>query len=116
MTRMLDRRNFLHRQLPPSPLLCTIGGKTVEVTSAKDVGAGRQGRREDASAPHGRRPAAAAVPSQFPTPEPAPGGQVREYWVQARSVTLGHRPEEGRRVDEAPDQRAHAGSAPSSTS
>ena len=24
--------------------------------------------------------------SEFPTPQPAPGGQVREYWVQARSV------------------------------
>ena len=83
MTRMLDRRNFLQSTAAAVPLLCSVGGKTFDVSNSKDV------ELADAAAAKTPRPAAAraaAVPSQFPTPQPAPGGQVREYWIQARSV------------------------------
>jgi manganese oxidase len=82
MTRMLDRRNFL-QSAAAAPLLCTVGGKTFDVSNSKEV------ELADEAAAKTARPAtarSAAVPSQFPTPEPAPGGQVREYWIQARSV------------------------------
>ena len=82
---MLDRRHFLQSTAAAVPLLCTIGGKTVEVENPEDV------KLADQSASKVERPAQAkassgTVPSQFPTPQPAPGGQVREYWIQSRSV------------------------------
>ncbi len=83
MTRLLDRRNFLQSTAAAVPLVCTIGGKTFDVSDAKEV------EQVDKAATKTARPATAStapVPSQFPTPEPAPGGQVREYWIQARSV------------------------------
>ena len=42
----------------------------------------------DAAARRVKRPAAVASAElgDFPRPEPAPGGRVREYWLQARSV------------------------------
>ena len=90
----LDRRNFL-QAAAAAPILCTIGGKTIEVADVRDVELADKAAAETAR-PAGARQriggaaqaeTPAAIPSQFPTPQPAPGGQVREYWVQARSVT-----------------------------
>ena len=78
MTRMLDRRHFLSSTAAAVPLLCSVGGKTFDVSTAREVD------EADTAAAKTPRPAKAAQ-SEFPTPEPAPGGQVREYWVQARS-------------------------------
>jgi FtsP/CotA-like multicopper oxidase with cupredoxin domain len=79
---MLDRRNFL-QAAATAPLLCSVGGKTVDVASERDV------ELADRAAAKTSRPAGAAsqAAQQFPTPQPAPGGQVREYWIQARSIT-----------------------------
>ena len=76
----LDRRQFIHAAAA-APLLCSIGGKTVELTSRHDV------ELADAAAARTPRPGAAAAQAaeQFPIPEPAPGGRVREHWIQARS-------------------------------
>src|SRR5688500_16074644 len=77
-----DRRGFLG--VGGAALLCTIGGKTVKLRSAGDV------RQADARAASLRRPPTARVDSvdslKFGSPEPQPGGQVREYWIQARAV------------------------------
>jgi hypothetical protein len=78
MTRMLDRRDFLTSTAAAVPLICSVGGKTYDVSTAKEVDTA------DAAAAKTPRPRAAALQSEFPTPEPAPGGQVREYWIQAR--------------------------------
>ena len=54
----------------------------------------------------------------FPTPKPQPGGQAREYWIQAAAAALGPRADRPRRVDEDADPVAaqvHARSATSST-
>jgi hypothetical protein len=75
---MLDRRHFLSSTAAAVPLLCSVGGKTFDVSTAREVD------EADTAAAKTPRPAKAAQ-SEFPTPEPAPGGQVREYWVQARS-------------------------------
>ncbi|MEA2311196.1 MAG: hypothetical protein QOE28_1164, partial [Solirubrobacteraceae bacterium] len=65
-------------------LLCTIGGEQV------DLGKPGAAAKADALAARVPRPPlarpAAAQSQDFPTPEPAPGGQVREYWVQARTA------------------------------
>src|ERR1700741_1939130 len=82
--RALDRRGFLAAGGAAGLLLCTINGETVAVRSPADV------RRIDAAAAQQRRPAAAAKEpidaAQYPTPEPQPGGQKGEYWLQARSI------------------------------
>ena len=83
MTRMLDRRNFL-QSAAAVPLLCTIGGKTVEVANPEDVKLADEAASK-IERPAGAKASQATVPSEFPTPQPAPGGQVREYWIQARS-------------------------------
>jgi FtsP/CotA-like multicopper oxidase with cupredoxin domain len=76
----LDRRNFLQSAVA-APLICTIGGKTFEVANPEDV------KLADTAAAKTERPTSAkAATQEFPTPQPAPGGQVREYWIQARSV------------------------------
>src|SRR4051794_22069453 len=78
----IDRRGFLG--VGGAALLCTIGGKRVRVHTAEDV------KPADGFAASLKRPAAARhdpVDSlKFGTPEPQPGGQVREYWIQARAV------------------------------
>lgn len=64
-------------------LLCTVNGETVAVRSPKDVA------RIDAAAAAQPKPPAAKDPidsTQFPTPQPQPGGQQREYWLAARSI------------------------------
>lgn len=55
----------------------------MEVASVEEV---ELADRTAASLPRPRGGAAGAMAS-FPTPEPAPGGRVREYWIQARSIT-----------------------------
>jgi FtsP/CotA-like multicopper oxidase with cupredoxin domain len=82
---MVDRRHFLQSTAAAVPLVCTIAGKPVEVLNPDDV------KLADEAASKVERPttakaSSATVPSEFPTPQPAPGGQVREYWIQARSV------------------------------
>ena len=82
MQGRLDRRGFLG--VGGAALVCTLGGKPLPLKTTSDV------READARAAGLKRPAAArrdAVDDlKFPTPEPQPGGQVREYWIQARSV------------------------------
>ena len=93
----LDRRNFL-QAAAAAPILCTIGGKTIEVADIKDVELADETAAKTARPASARREASAAqIPQEFPTPQPAPGGQVREYWIQARSVTWDIAP---KRVDE----------------
>jgi hypothetical protein len=82
--RRLDRRGFLGAA-GGAALLCTIDGKQVAIRSPRDVA------RVDAAVAQLERPAAARKPSRepldaasFPTPEPQPGGQRREYWIAAR--------------------------------
>ena len=76
---MLDRRSFLSSTAAAVPLICSVGGKTYDVSTAREVD------EADAAAAKVPRPEAKPAQSEFPTPEPAPGGQVREYWIQARS-------------------------------
>src|SRR3954447_25043781 len=82
MNGHIDRRGFLG--LGGTALVCSLGGKTLSLKSPDDV------RKADAVAAGLKRPAAArpeAVDSlKFGTPQPQPGGQVREYWIQARAV------------------------------
>ncbi|UGS34691.1 multicopper oxidase domain-containing protein [Capillimicrobium parvum] len=98
MNRGLDRRAFLG--VGGAALICTIGGKTVALRNPEDVAAA------DAYARSIERPAAAAAQKakpkppatdvhnpkdavdglSFGTPQPQPGGQVREYWIEAKSL------------------------------
>jgi len=78
MSRRVDRRSFLSASAGTA-LLCTIGGKPVEISSHKQV------EEVDAAVRGMTRPAAISEPQGFPTPTPAPGGKVREYWIQART-------------------------------
>jgi FtsP/CotA-like multicopper oxidase with cupredoxin domain len=78
----IDRRSFLAAG-GGLGLICTLNGERVVINSPDDVD------RLDARAAAVPRPASAAEPvdaAQFPTPEPAPGGTRREYWLAARSV------------------------------
>jgi FtsP/CotA-like multicopper oxidase with cupredoxin domain len=77
-----NRRRFLAAG-GAAVLLCTVNGETVAVRSPKDVA------RIDAAAAAQPKPPAAKDPidsTQFPTPQPQPGGQQREYWLAARTV------------------------------
>src|SRR4051794_34818177 len=78
----IDRRSFLG--LGGTALVCSLGGKRLSLKSTDDV------RKADAVAAGLKRPAAArrdAVDAlKFGVPEPQPGGQVREYWIQARAL------------------------------
>jgi FtsP/CotA-like multicopper oxidase with cupredoxin domain len=79
----VDRRAFLG--LGAGALVCTIGGERITLNKPADTVA------VDTAARKLRRPAAKAAQAgdanegTFPTPTPAPGGRVREYWIQARS-------------------------------
>ena len=81
----LDRRSFLSVGAAGA-LVCTIGGERVVLDKPGD------GAKADAAARRVKRPkavaaqAAGADQQQFPTPQPAPGGRVREHWVQAIST------------------------------
>src|SRR4051794_38675084 len=78
----IDRRGFLG--VGGSALICTLGGKALKLRTVDDV------RQADARAAGLRRPAASrkdAVDAlKFGTPQPQPGGQVREYWIQATAI------------------------------
>lgn len=80
MANRIDRRSFLGASAGAA-LLCTIGGTTYQVNDAADLA------QVDAAAAKLKRPKAkaAAELTGFPTPTPAEGGQVREYWIQART-------------------------------
>jgi manganese oxidase len=85
-----SRRRFLQVGATGA-FLCTIGGETVSVAQRGDAA------KADAAAakvirPQGLRARAAAAPKKpvepteqqtYVTPEPAPGGQKVEYWIQA---------------------------------
>lgn len=80
----VDRRSFLG-VAGGAALLCTIGGQEVSVRDAADVA------EIDAAVTGMRRPrrrrGTTGDPldsTSFPTPEPQPGGQAREYWIAAR--------------------------------
>jgi FtsP/CotA-like multicopper oxidase with cupredoxin domain len=78
----LDRRNFLG-VAGGAALLCGLGGKPLTARTVADVA------KADAAARGLKKPASAREAidtAQFPTPEPQPGGQKREYWIAARSV------------------------------
>ena len=78
----LDRRAFLG--VGGAALVCTIGGERVVLRSAEDT------VRADAAARRVARPTAAQATDNpnagpFPEPLPAPGGRVREHWIEAKS-------------------------------
>ena len=79
----MDRRDFLS-VAGGGAFLCTIGGKTLSIESPDDLA------KADAAAAKVKRPRRAAREpvdsARFPTPEPQPGGQRREYWIGARAV------------------------------
>ena len=81
----MDRRSFLGVGAGAA-LVCTIGGEEVTLEGPKDAD------RADALARKVKRPRARAAQAggtkdlKFPTPQPAPGGRVREHWIQAISV------------------------------
>ena len=77
-----DRRSLLGAG--GATLLCSLAGRTVEIRNPEDV------RRADALAAKTPKPDSARAPvdtETFQTPEPRPGGQKREYWLEARSIT-----------------------------
>ncbi|HLM49372.1 MAG TPA: multicopper oxidase domain-containing protein [Solirubrobacteraceae bacterium] len=79
---MMDRRSFLGAA-GAGLLLCTVDGRTVQVTSAKDV------EDVDRAAAALRQPGSARAAQEggeFPTPEPQAGGRAREFWLAARPV------------------------------
>ncbi len=79
---LYDRRAFLGVSAGGA-LLCTIGGEQVRLESPGDA------VQADAAARRAARPTpdpAAGELRDFPTPQPAPGGAIREYWIQARTV------------------------------
>jgi plastocyanin len=79
MANRIDRRSFLGASAGAA-LVCTIGGRTFEVNSAADLA------EVDAAAAKLTKPRQASSElTGFPPPAPAPGGQVREYWIQART-------------------------------
>ncbi len=73
-----SRRSFLGLA-GSSALLCTIGGKEVDLSSPGGLD------KADAAAAKVRRPRAATAQA-VPQIQPAPGGIRREYWIQAESV------------------------------
>jgi FtsP/CotA-like multicopper oxidase with cupredoxin domain len=79
----LSRRSFLG--VGGGALLCTVGGKQILARTPEDVA------EVDRLARAAQRPKPAAPDPvdqlRFPTPEPAPGGSIVEYWIQARAVT-----------------------------
>jgi len=81
----LGRRRFLQVGAAGA-FLCTIGGERIAVARRGDAA------KADAAAARIQRPktnAAAAEPTEsqtYVTPQPQPGGQKVEYWIQATTV------------------------------
>ncbi|MEA2440642.1 MAG: hypothetical protein QOH76_2066 [Thermoleophilaceae bacterium] len=81
--RALDRRGFLG-VAGGAALLCGIGGHPITQRTVAEVA------QADAAARALKKPASAREPvdtATFPTPQPQPGGQRREYWIAARPAT-----------------------------
>ena len=99
---MLDRRDFLSSTAAAVPLLCTVGGKTFDVSTAREVDEAdaRRPKTPARHKPRRRRSRSSRRPSRRPAARCASTGSRR-----ARSV--GHRAEEGGRVDEEPHHRPH---------
>src|SRR3954452_17430501 len=77
----LDRRAFLSLGGGAAAMLCTLNGRPMSRATAADVA------ESDRLAVGLERPPGAAVDKlSFSRPAPAPGGTVRTYWIQARSV------------------------------
>jgi len=81
----LDRRDFLGLGAGAAGLFCSLKLSDVEKLNSRDI------KRIDAAAASLKKPqrkeARDVVDNyRFATPEPAPGGQIREYWIQATSV------------------------------
>jgi hypothetical protein len=78
----VDRRSFLG--LGGAALICGVGGHALTLKSPAEVD------QADAAARKLRKPKGASrdpIDTQsFATPQPQPGGQRREYWIQARPV------------------------------
>jgi FtsP/CotA-like multicopper oxidase with cupredoxin domain len=78
-----SRRNFLAGGTVA--FLCTIGGRQFEISSPADVEAAD---RAASKLTLGRTSASRRDPVdalKFGTPDPQPGGRVREYWIGART-------------------------------
>ena len=79
----IHRRQFLSGGASAA-LLCALGERSFPFATASDV------KAADAAARRVKRPA--PIPKDpvdtmtFPTPQPQPGGQAREYWIQARPL------------------------------
>src|SRR4051812_25815908 len=76
-----DRRSFL--AVGGTALICGVGGHKLTLSTPAEVA------QADAAARRLPKPKSAKDPVDtltFPTPEPQPGGQKREYWIQARPV------------------------------
>jgi FtsP/CotA-like multicopper oxidase with cupredoxin domain len=92
MSRRVDRRAFLEAG-SAAALLCAVGGSKLEHVSLSDVA-----ESDRAAADLTRAKRAQATGNDpvdkltFGTPEPQPGGQKREYWIQARPVTWNFAP------------------------
>lgn len=83
----LDRRGFLALG-GSSALFCTLAATGNVGKDPKETA--RAVASADKAASNVRRPRRIALDprdkDRYPTPQPQPGGQVREYWVQARST------------------------------
>ncbi|HEX6696739.1 MAG TPA: multicopper oxidase domain-containing protein [Solirubrobacteraceae bacterium] len=82
----LPRRGFL--AAGAGALLCTIGGERVLLSKPGDAAKADAAARR-VSVPRAAAAAPGAGPTEqltFTTPQPQPGGRVREYWVQAREA------------------------------
>lgn len=83
----LDRRGFLALG-GTSALFCTLAATTGGTGDPKQTR--KAVAAADKAASKVKRPRRVALDprdsDRFPTPQPQPGGQVREYWIQARSL------------------------------
>ncbi len=86
MSRGMDRRGFLG--VGGAALIATIGGRAVELRTPMDV-AEADAASAAVKRPMSRRrsPRDAVDALTFGTPEPQPGGQVREHWIEAKSLS-----------------------------
>lgn len=83
----VDRRGFLAIG-GAGALYCTLAASRSTSSDPKETV--RAVAAADKAAAKVRRPSRVALDprdsDRFPTPQPQPGGQVREYWIQARSA------------------------------
>ncbi len=91
MTELPTSRRSFFGLAGGAALLCTIGGKEVDLSSPGGL------EKADAAAARVRRPRAAAAQA-VPQIQPAPGGIRREYWIQAETVRWAITPTRPRRL------------------